>query len=373
MKKILAIILLVPLGCFHLGCSKNKTTEPSRSFYMGVTPWPADFTIDEVTASYDFINSHCDIVSHHFDEGVPYEEAYNNSGWPVGLSEDISIRKTKTAAGKKILLSSSALALNRKQKAPYSRFSASVSDAVKNNWELLPVNDARVITAYSNYIIYLAQQLHPSFINYGVESNFEEWDAAGFAMYKDFLRQVFERIKIAYPSLPIMVSFMVSENPQSLPLAQQLLPYTDYIALSAYPYIHVSSTANGNTNPSLFPADLFARYANLDVAKPFCFAETGFIAEGLVVPSFSLNKLGKPQWQNDYLIKICNLMNERKGKFIIWFCSKDYDAGNNTLRSLGQYQDLFALWEDTGLIDENNNQRPAYTTWLAWKGVKKSE
>jgi hypothetical protein len=89
------------------------------------------------------------------------------------------------------------------------------------------------------------------------------------------------------------------------------------------------------------------------------------------VPSFILNKQGNAQWQNEYLQMICNLTNERKGKFIIWFCHKDYDAANNTLRSLGLYQDLFAFWEDTGLTDENNIQRPAYNTWLNWQQLKK--
>ena len=43
---------------------------------MGVTPWPADFTSAEIDSAYQFINHHCDIVSHHFDEGIPYEDAY---------------------------------------------------------------------------------------------------------------------------------------------------------------------------------------------------------------------------------------------------------------------------------------------------------
>ncbi len=373
MKHNFVTIIFVLFAGLQWQCSKNKAPEPARSFYMGVTPWPADFTIDELNTSYQFINDHCDIVSHHFDEGIPYEEAYNNSGWPAALIEDINTRKTKTATGKKILLSSAALAISRNQKAPYSRFSIAISSSKKNEWEALPVNDNKVVTAYSNYVIYLIQQLQPSFVNYGVESNLEQWDASGFVLYKDFLQQVFANIKAAYPSLPLMVSFMVTENPQSLSFARQLLSYTDYIALSAYPYTHVSSTASGNTDPSLFPADLFTRYVNLDAAKPFCIAETGFIAEDLIVSSFSLNKQGKPQWQNDYLQMMCNLVNEKKGKFIIWFCHKDYDAGSNTLRSLGQYIDLFALWEDTGLVDENNNQRPAYTTWLSWMALKKME
>jgi exo-beta-1,3-glucanase (GH17 family) len=366
-------VLFLLLMAVVTGCKKKTADLLTRSFYMGVTPWPGDFTVAEANKAYNFINNNCDLVSQHVDEGIPYEEAYTNTGWPAGLIADIDTRKTKTAAGKKILLSSSALSLTRKAKSLYSKYSETVSTTIKNQWEALPFNDPKVITAYTNFIIYLASQLHQSYINYGVESNEATWNVNDFAQYKDFLSQVYTKLKTAFPQIPVMVSFMVTEQPEALTHAAELVAYTDYIALSAYPYTHVSSSASGNTDPALFPADFFTRFINLDTAKPFCFAETGYIAEPLVVPSFNLNKQGNAQWQNDYLQKTMELTNLRKGKFIIWFCNKDYDAGNNTLRSLGLYQDLLALWEDTGLTDENDLHRPAYNTWQSWMQRTKVE
>lgn len=365
MRSLLYLLLLLSA----VSCKKNETPEATRSFYMGVTPWPADFTEADLNAAYGFINEHCDIVSQHFDEGIPYEEAYTNSNWPAGLADDVNARAAKIIAGKKVLLSSSALDLTRKAKAPYSKFSVSVAANIKNTWEQLPVNDPKVVTAYTNYIAYLVNALHPSFINYGVESNEATWSAEDFVLYKDFLSKVFSNLKTKFPSVPIMLSWMATEQAQSLDYASQLLPYTDYIALSAYPYTHVSSSASGNTDPNLFPADFFTRYINLDAAKPFCFAETGYIAEPLVIPAFNLNKQGTVAWQNDYLEKVCSLLNEKNGKFLIWFCSKDYDAGNARLKTLGLYSDMFRLWQDIGLLDENNNKRPAYNTWLSWMNM----
>lgn len=373
MKRYLFIIAITASGCIFTQCSKNKTVETTRSFYMGVTPWPGDFTETELNKAYTFINNNCDIVSHHFDEGIPYEEAFNNQNWPEGLITELTTRQTNTAAGKTVLLSSSALSLSRKTKAPYSRFSESITTNIKNRWEAMSFNNDSVVTAYVHYIRYMAATLQPSFINFGVESNEPTWSDAEFVLYKDFISKVYGQLKAALPGIPLMVSFMVTELPASLNLARQLLPYTDYIALSAYPYTHISSSANGNTNPALFPSGFFTRFIDLDRNKPFCFAETGYIAEDLVVPSFNLNKQGNSGWQNDYLQLICELTNQRKGKFIIWFCHKDYDAANNTLRRLGLYQDIFALWEDTGLTDDNNNQRPAYNTWLSWKQLKRSD
>ncbi len=359
-------ILLSGLLLLFTGCQKPVEDPESRSFYLGVTPWPADFTTQEVEAAYRFIDTHCDLVSHHFDEGIPYQEAYTNSNWPTALLSDIQTRISKTPAGKKILLSSSVLALNRNDKAPYSRHSTSIAPATKNQWQALPFNDARVVRAYINFMKLLIDSLRPAFINYAVESNVDSWNATTFAQYKDFVGQVYQQLKTDYPATPILLSFIVNETPQSLNFATQLAPYTDYMALSAYPYTHVRSSADGNTNPALFPPDYFTRFIDLAPGKPLCFAETGYIAEPLSIPAFSLNKQGNEAWQQAYLQMICALVNERKGKFIIWFCHKDYNAGITRLKASGAYQDLFALWADTGLINETNGQRPAYRTWLEW-------
>lgn len=332
---------------------------------MAVTPWPSDFTQQAVDDAYNFINQHCDMVSHHFDEGIPYEEAYKNLPWPQQLQNDIAYRKLKTA-GKKIFLSVAALNLSRHEKADYYSKPDNMSDSIKNYWKQVPFNDDKVVTAYVRYVSYLIDQLNPQFVNYGVESNDVHWNNSQFALYKDFLSKVFLLLKTKYPQLPFFVSFMVNEDPLALSFASQLLPYSNFVSLSAYPYASASTTADGNTDPKKFPADYFTRFLDLAPGKPWGFAETGFIAQDLNIPSFSLNKNGNSQWQKDYLDLICHLCNSRKAKFLVWFCYADYDAGNNRLKSLGLYNDLLGLWQDIGLKDENNVERPSYQLWLQW-------
>lgn len=356
---------------FSVACRKGKPPAETRSFYLGVTPWPGDFTEAEVNNSYDFINAHCDIVSHHFDDGIPYEEAFNNQPMPSSFQQEVLTRKTKTAAGKKIFLSVSALNLTRKEKSDYYDRPPMVSDSIKNYWKQLPFNDSKVITAYINYVSWLIDQFQPVYVNYGVESNLALWDPAAFASYKSFLTAVYPQLKSKYPGIPFFVSMMVDESMAGYNYASQLLPYTDFIGLSAYPYVTVSSSANGNTDPKNFPAGYFTKFIDLAPAKPFVFAETGYIAENLAIPSFSLNKQGTDLWQKDYFEMICKLCTEKKAKMLIWFCHKDYDAANNTLRNIGLYQDLFGLWEDTGLKDETGRERPAYQSWQQWMQKKK--
>lgn len=354
---------------FSFGCTKKKTAEQVRSFYMAVTPWPADFTQQAVDDAYKFINQHCDMVSHHFDEGIPYEEAYKNLPWPQQLQNDVAFRKSKTT-DKKIFLSVAALNLTRHEKADYYSKPENISDSIKNYWKQVSFNDDKVVTAYVRYVSYLIDQLNPQFVNYGVESNDVDWDKNQFALYKDFLSKVFSQLKTKYPQLPFFVSFMVNEDPLALSYASQLLSCSDFISLSAYPYTSASTTADGNTDPKKFPANYFTRFLDLAPSKPWGFAETGFIAQNLNIPSFSLNKNGNPQWQKDYLDLICQLCNSRKAKFLIWFCYADYDAGSNRLKSLGLYNDLFGLWQDIGLKDENNVERPSYQLWLQWMNKK---
>lgn len=360
------VLVLVCSGLFMTACKKSDPApDDTRSFYMGTTPWPADFTVAEVDTAYRFINDHCDIVSQHFDDGIPYEEAYYNRPMPNVLLQDMQTRLSKTAAGKKVLLSVAALGLSRTAKADYYN-NAPASDSIKTYWRNLPFDDPKVVTVYVNYVSWLIGQLHPVYVNYGVESNSALFDATGFAKYKSFLSQVYAQLKTKFPGLPFFVSFMVDETTEGYNNAAQLLPYTDYIGLSAYPYVTVSSSASGNTDPHLFPANYFERFANLSTAKPLAFAETGYIAQDLNVPSFSLHKQGTPTWQRDYLEQVMQFCNAHKAKLLIWFCSKDYDAGVNTLRSLGLFQDLFLLWQDTGLKDEQGRARPAYNSWLNW-------
>lgn len=373
MKNCVSVLLFILMVAGAIGCNeKENISLETRSFYMGVTPWPADFTFEEVDTAYRFINNHCDIVSHHFDDGIPYEEAFYNRPMPAALVQDMATRKTRTAAGKKIFLSVSALALNRISKPDYYA-NAPATDSIKNYWRQLSFNDSKVVTAYVNYVSWLIDQLQPVYVNYGVESNAATWNPANFQLYKNFLSQVYVQLKAKYASLPFFISFMVDETNEGFNNAGQLTAYTDFIGLSAYPYVTVSSSGGGNTNPLLFPANYFEKFANLSFTKPLAFAETGYIAEDLVIPSFSLNKQGNAGWQKDYLEVVLKFCNNRKAKLFIWFCSKDYDAGNARLRSLNLYQDLFGLWEDTGLKDENGNEREAYKSWLQWMQKTRTE
>ena len=372
----IVITISVWFSFLFLSCSKkiSNTENATRSFYMGTTPWPAALTISEVEKTYQFINNNCDIVAHHFDEGIPFEEAFTNTAMPSKLVENVNFRKTKTASEKKVFLSVAALSIFRNTKAPYYTQATTASN-IKNNWEQLPFNDAKIITAYVNYISWLINQFNPIYVNYGVESNSQNWDAQEFLKYKFFLQQVYTQLKLMYPTIPFFISYIVDESNAGYQFATQLINYTDFIGLSAYPYISISSSSNGNTNPQNFPINYFEKFINIQIDKPLAFAETGYIAQNMLIPAYNLNKEANTNWQDNYLQIVLNLCKTKNAKLLIWFCPKDYDemvtATINQGTATQETINLLSLWKDIGLIDENGNARPAYNTWINWYNKKK--
>lgn len=363
MNKHTKFLLAVALICLA-SCRKTGPAVP-EPVKLGVTPWPAAYTAEAVQQVYDFIRTDCDFVTHHLDDGIPYEEAFHGMPMPASLETEISFRKSHTPAGKPVFLSISALDLSRSQRAAYWRNSPQTDNSIQEYWSNLPFDHPDVIKAYINYVKYLVSQFHPLWINYGVESNADRWTDSSFQHYKRFCASVYAALKQEYPDIPLMLSLMVSESEAGYQRVKELMAFTDWVALSAYPYTTVSSSANGDTNPDLFPAGYFEHWLNLDPVKPWCFAETGYIAEPLDVPEFDLHKNGQSGWQDRYLIKLGDLMRSKKGQFISWFCYADYDALIPVLKSMGEYQPLFLLWRDIGLYDEKHQARPSLKTWKA--------
>ena len=362
MKRVVVLLFLISVILFSNSCKKDKLKNDTRSFYLGVTPWPPDFTATGYSLSYDFINENCDLVSHHFDEGVPWEEIYNNLAMPQQLINDISRRKQKTNSGKKVLLSVAPLKISRRERTGY--YGDSPNTTYSDNWALKHFNDTMVVQAYVKFIVYLADQLKADYINFGVESNSGDWNAIDFEEYKQFLSMVHDKLKSIFPDKPCFISFMVTPDPKFLTNAKQLEPYTDWITISAYPYSYIGSPVHGSSSPALIPGGLFQSYADINSAKPFAVAETGYIAEDLNLTG--LSKEGNLQWQEDYVNYLFDFCQKNNAKFIIWFCAYDYDAMLNTFQAIGYTQELVLLWKDTGLIDENLVQRPGFSVWKQW-------
>ena len=360
--KIINLIILL-LCASLISCKKTTFKQDTRSFYIGASPYPPDFTINGKNLSYKFINTNCDIIAHHFDDGVPWQEALDKIDYPNLVTSDINFRISTTKVHR-VYLALTPLAISRINIANY--WSDDVKESIKNEWATKDINDSTVIKAYYNYCCYMIDLFNPQYFNYAIECNSRDWANTQFNKFEDFCSKIYPKLKQRYPKLPIFTSYMVSLDEIMLERAIKLNVYSDYIAVSSYPYLHIGSLSSGITEPKSIPSNWLSRYKDIDKSKRFAIVETGYIAEDLDLSVYGMTKMGKPEWQADYVQLLFEECNNRDTEFVIWFTPYDYDNGYNTALAVGQNVPLFKFWRDTGLYDGNGLERPSLKVWKKW-------
>ncbi len=336
----------------------------NRSFYMGFTPFPYDFTTDAINYTYDLINEKGDIIAHHLDEGIPWTEALNDEPYHQNVINQINIRLDETEEGKKIYLAVTPISQGRDALALY--WGEEENMTLPAGWETKEFDDPDVITAYLNYCRYMIGEFQPDFFAYGIEVNDLYLNSPDlFDNYLNFINSVYSSLKGDFPDLPVFLSFSVSElTEDSLIAIEDLIPYTDYMAVSYYPYM------GGITNPVDIPDNWYQPLIDIAQGKPFAVAETGFLAETLILDDYNLILEGKPIWQNNYLDRLLQDMNEIDAELLIWFVFRDYDLAWEEIKNLG-FDELFKIWKDTGLVSGDGTDRIAMDVWKSWLRINK--
>jgi hypothetical protein len=127
----------------------------------------------------------------------------------------------------------------------------------------------------------------------------------------------------------------------------------DFAAISFYPFFK-----NLQTQQEFQEAfDFMHERVNV----PISFAETAHIAENLVVLNLNLSIPGSESEQELYLKTLLNNAQTQNYEFIIWWAHRDYDALWETFPP--ELQDVGQLWRDSGLLDEDGNERVSAQTW----------
>ncbi len=355
--KLILIILLATASC-------GLFLPDNRSFYMGFTPFPYDFTTEAINDTYDLINEKGDIIAHHLDEGVPWIEALNNEPYHQNVLAQLNIRLDETDYGKKVYLAITPISQGRDNLALY--WSEEENMPLPTGWETKEFDDPDVINSYTNHCRFMINEFKPDFFAYGIEVNGLYLNNPNlFDNYINFNDSVYSILKIDYPNLPIFLSFSVSElTDDNLLAIEDLLPYTDYMAVSYYPYM------GGITNPNDIPDNWYQPLIDLDPEKPFAIAETGFLAETLILEDYDMTFEGKPTWQNTYVDRLLQDMNKLDTELVIWFVSRDYDLAWEEMEDAG-FDELFKMWKDTGLVNGDGVDRIAMDVWKSWLGLDK--
>jgi hypothetical protein len=312
-------------------------------------------------------------VAHHFQQGIPFTADTDVfSSYNIAVQNEINDRVNKTEHGKVIYLAIDSLNGARNDLTDLWDGSSNMLRPVP--WDARSFDDQEVIDAYVEFSIVVIEKFRteygalPAYFNYATEiSELMINDSTKFAEFLTFADDVYTRIKSAYPSIKMMVSIAL-KTPGSIEMLTakagfaQIKNYVDIVGISTYGYAFYSHPDKGN--PDNLPSDWLTQIKTIAPGKPYGVTETGWIAQNLSIPAYSLNVSGSETYQKEYLKKLfreCN--NEIDAEMIIWFTSHDYDTlWADTLGS----DDLSKIWKDTGLISETFTERSSLKTWRSW-------
>ncbi len=333
-----------------------------RSFYMGVTPAPHDETPAGINEAYAFVRTYTDINVHHFDDGVPWPEALAGTPYHPNVEKKLQERTDRLVKGRRTYVAVTAI----REHGLTGYWAKDSRMDLPEPWTHKSVDDPEVVRAYLAFCRDLIRRFHPDYFAYGIEVNMNDrplWKAS-----VSLAKQIYGVLKAEHPGLRVFVSIQVDvfwqhEREQAEDL-QQILPYTDYIAVSAYPYFF------DYPDPAKLQRTFFSRIRAFAPEKPFAVAETAFTAKD--VEAFGKKIPGRLAWQYAYLRWLLEESNRLKAEFLVWFFYRDYDALWNKMKFLRPFfpaVEVFKVFKNDGLLDGDGHDRPTTVTWRAWLGL----
>jgi len=357
------LALLMTILVLGGSMASHAADDSTRSFYMGFTPFKYSWVEESQKKTYELMKGHADLIAHHLDDGVPWVEAAEGKPFNAHVEENLDVRLANTAKGSKVYVAATPIDFNRKALAGYWGEKEAMDRP--GAWEDRNFDDPEVIKAYLNYCRNLIQRFKPDYFAYGIEVNLLAYNNPDeYQRFITLAKQVYPALKREFPTLPIMLSFYL-EPPDRLTETKKhiepLLPYTDYFAISTYPYMVREGP------PQQFkdiPSDWFTQVRQIAPGKPFAIAETGFIAEPL--SAFFKTFEGTPEDQKQYATRMLSEANALDAQFVVWFVVADYDDLWTVLKFVVLFNPLAKAWKDTGLYDGELNPRPAMDVWDAW-------
>jgi hypothetical protein len=370
--------LALAAALFSAGACDDGGSGPgeakSRSFYMAFTPLPYDFTLEARDYTYDKIHERVDMICHHFDDGIPWPEALEGKPYNPTVENELYDRQRRLRPGDKVYLALCPLDHDRKSLAKY--WGATSNMELPPGWANKTFDDPDVITAYGNFLLDLIGRFGPDYVCFGAEVNggFAENDPQ-LAAFEKFLKKVRDNVRARHPNVPLFLSFIIggsgAEGTRQMNLARRFLKYSDYTAVSTYPFIEAAGGPRGDADPDNLPRNWFTKMHDLAPEKPYAVAETGYIAEDLVLQTYGIDIKGTEAWQEAYLRFLLQECNKLDAEFVVYFMVRDYDQGWERLKQQG-FGEFYKMWRDCGLIDGSGDARPSLAVWDAWFGAGRS-
>lgn len=368
-------VLTAALAALIIACGGGSDSSfapaDSRSFVMGFTPFPHAGTADAVDAAYAVIATDGDLIAHHFDDGVPWDEALDNAGTGSSYRDtydgaylaELDSRLASTPRGHTMYVAVTPLNFERADLALH-RGSAG-NEPLTPPWDSYALDHPNVIAAFGQHCLNMIEQFEPDYFGYAIEANILAFnDAPKWTEFVNLAQSTYATIKAVYPNLPVFITlqadFFHADPPSQTTAINRVLPYTDMIAVSTYPY-------TAEADPSNLRTDHFSALADLAPEKPFAIAETAWPAEDITDindPAIVLVP-ADPARQQAYIERLLAESQDLSAEFVTLFFTRDFDDfWDSTFQFLPEAA-LVRIWKDTGLYDGQGNPRPALDPWRA--------
>lgn len=335
---------------------------PTRSFYMGLTPFPYAYNYEAISNNYADIAAKADLVAQHLDNGIPWEESLTGAPFPPTIMDDLQFRKDRSPSTHQRYVAVTPINSTRSGLAP-AWTAAGDNQPLAAPWNAYAFNHPSVKTAYLAYCRRIVAHFNPRYLNIGVEANLlrhnnpDQWEA-----YLELHRYVYTALKSDHPSLIVMVSVTgidlvegytgVDHDAQLAALAS-LMTHSDYYGLSLHPF------CADFTSEVIVPPDFFNRIFALS-DKPIAVCETSYPAESFTLFGGTITINGSAAKQNDYFTRLLDEAQEHHCAFVVNVIIRDYDI---LWGEMGYPDDVLKLWRDTGFRDGAGSPRTVFATW----------
>lgn len=338
-----------------------------RSYRLGFTPFPyglgsnANETLTVMSNVYGFIEANADIVSHHFDAGVPWPEALDHLPFSTNMENDLLFRKFMTPTSHTVFLSMTPIDIGRTMMSPYRGEQEDMP--LPAPWDTYAFDHTNVMNAYYFYCKRMIDFFEPEYASIGIEVNLlmdlspHLWPA-----YFTLHTSTYARLKTDFPTLPIAVSWTGMDlvdgytdaiHTQQLAAVNMMTNHIDYYGLSMHTFI------SALTAETVIPVALIRAIAGL-VDKPLAICETGYPAQPFDLLGGTLVFNGSEEKQAQFFKNLFTALDDFDLRFVINFVPIDYDQLWN---EIGQPDDINKVWRDTGLLDETLSPREALRVW----------
>jgi hypothetical protein len=232
--------------------TSNSDLPLSRSFHLGFTPDDLLNSPEVSKTVFETLSKHADLVAFHIGLGVPWEEALKEQPFPPaveGYLAKLLKMKGQLRGRHAVYLALTPLNLTRRTIAAY--WGGDAAGAKK--WRSRSLDDPDTILAYTRFCLRLIRTFKPDYFSYGVEVNMlADASPREFEQYQVLAKQVYKTLKAENPKLPIFLTFQIDlyhkHRARQRPVITQLLPYSDFIAVSTYPYTVVSTKDRTTTD-----------------------------------------------------------------------------------------------------------------------------